>query len=135
MDSNSKLNPRIDKWLWAVRIFKTRTMAANACRKGKVLINGINAKPSHSVRIGETIEVEQPPITRTYQVTGLIEKRVSAGLAVDYVEETTPPQEIKKLRMMRRMSSTIVGVRDKGAGRPTKRERRAIDKLKKERED
>lgn len=135
MNSKRNLNPRIDKWLWAVRIFKTRTMAANACKKGKVRANGINAKPSYSVRIGEIIEVEQPPITRTYRVTGLIEKRVSAGLAVEHVEETTPPQEFKKLRMMRRMSSTIVGIRDKGAGRPTKRERRAIDKLKKEMED
>jgi ribosome-associated heat shock protein Hsp15 len=135
MNAKSNLNPRIDKWLWAVRIFKTRTMAANACKKGKVRVNGINVKPSHSVRIGEIIEVEQPPITRTYRVTGLIEKRVSASLAVDYVEETTPPQEIKRLRMMRGMTSTIVGVRDKGAGRPTKRERRAIDKLKKEMED
>jgi ribosome-associated heat shock protein Hsp15 len=126
MRSQKEFNPRIDKWLWAVRIFKTRTMAANACKKGKVRINGINAKSSHSVKIGDVIEVQNPPITRTYHVMGLAEKRMPAKLVPDFMEEVTPPQELNKLKMIRSASFSMVQGK-----RPSKKERRAIKKLKK----
>ncbi|MCP5107412.1 MAG: RNA-binding S4 domain-containing protein [bacterium] len=127
MSPQRELNPRIDKWLWAVRVFKTRNMAANACKKGKVLINGTDAKPSHTVKIGEEIEVKFPPISRTYKVLALAEKRMSAKLVPDFMEETTPPQEIKKLKMLHTIPAA--GLRDRGTGRPTKKERRDIEKL------
>ncbi len=126
MRSQKELNPRIDKWLYAVRIFKTRTIAANACKKGKVRINGIDAKSSHSVKVGDVIEVQNPPITRTYNVMGLAEKRMSAKVVPDFMEEVTPPQELKKLKMIRSASFSMVQWK-----RPTKKERRAIEKLKK----
>ncbi len=126
MSSQKEFNPRIDKWLWAVRVFKTRTMAANACKKGKVQINGINAKSSHPVKVGDVIEVKNSPITRTYNVLGLAEKRMSAKLVPDFMEEVTPPQELKKLKMIRSASFFMVQKR-----RPSKKERRAIEKLKK----
>jgi ribosome-associated heat shock protein Hsp15 len=118
---------RIDKWLWAVRVFKTRSMATNACKKGKVLIDDISAKPSRSVKIGEIIQVKNPPIMKTFKVKGPLGKRVSAKLAVQYVEDLTPEEEIEKLRLSR---SDFFGFREKGAGRPTKKERRILDKLK-----
>ena len=126
MSSQKEFNPRIDKWLWAVRIFKTRTMAANACKKGKVRLNNIDTKSSHPVKIGDVIEVQNPPITRTYNVMGLAEKRMSAKLVPDFMEEVTPPQELKKLKMFRSSSFSMLQQR-----RPTKKERRAIEKLKK----
>jgi len=115
---------RIDKWLWAVRIFKTRTIAAEEVRKHHVLINGQPVKPSHSVIIGEELDVRKPPIIRTYKVTGLIEKRVSATLAENYVTEITTKEELEKLQLQK---YNISGIRDKGTGRPTKKERREID--------
>lgn len=129
MESKNNVHIRIDKWLWAVRIFKTRNMAANACKKSKVLLNGRNVKPSHTVKIGDVIEVRGSIINRTFNVNGLLEKRVSAKIAVDYVEETTPPEEFKKLRVIKDMPFAF---REKGAGRPTKKDRRQIRRLKKE---
>jgi ribosome-associated heat shock protein Hsp15 len=127
MESKNNEHIRIDKWLWAVRIFKTRNMAANACKKSKVLLNGRNVKPSHAVKIGDVIEVRHSIITRTFNVNGLLEKRVSAKIAVDYVEETTPPEEFRKLRIIK---DTPFALREKGTGRPTKKDRREITRLK-----
>jgi ribosome-associated heat shock protein Hsp15 len=127
MEPKNNEHIRIDKWLWAVRIFKTRNMAANACKKSKVLLNGRNVKPSHSVKIGDVIEVRHSIITRTFNVNGLLEKRVSAKIAVEYVEEITPPEEFKKLRIIK---DTPFALREKGTGRPTKKERREITRLK-----
>lgn len=127
MESKNNEHIRIDKWLWAVRIFKTRNMAANACKKSKVLLNGSNVKPSHTVKIGDVIEVRHSIITRTFNVKGLLEKRVSAKIAVDYVEETTPPEEFKKLRVIR---DNPFAFREKGTGRPTKKDRREITRLR-----
>ena len=127
MNANNTIKPRMDKWLWAVRIFKTRSMAANACKKGRVTIDGMAVKPSYLVKTGETVEVKMPPITRTFSVTGLVEKRLSAALAANYVEETTPPQVFETLRLARINTPEI---RDRGAGRPTKKERRALERLK-----
>src|SRR5436190_23990333 len=107
---------RIDKWLWAVRLYKTRTLAADACRRGDVLVNEQPAKPSRDVRIGEIISAKTGHITRTVRVTGLIEKRVSAPVAAQNAEDLTPPEEYAKPRE-KDFSSGIV--RPKGAGRPT----------------
>lgn len=128
MDQKSDIKPRLDKWLWAVRVFKTRSMATDACKKGKIFINGIAAKPSHSVKIGEVIERRESMITRSFKVTGLLEKRVSAKVAVNYMEEVTPPEEFAKLELAR---TSMIAVRERGTGRPTKKERRDIEKLKK----
>jgi ribosome-associated heat shock protein Hsp15 len=126
MSSKKESNPRIDKWLWAVRIFKTRTIAAVACKKGKVTVNGITAKSSHSVKAGDVITVQHPPITRTYDVLAVSEKRMSAKLVPDFMLEVTPPQELRKLKAVH--STGFPGMPER---RPTKKERRVIEKLKK----
>jgi ribosome-associated heat shock protein Hsp15 len=115
---------RIDKWLWAVRIFKTRSIAIEEINKNRVLINGYPVKPSRLITIGEELEVKKPPIIRSYKVLGLIDKRVGAKLAPQYVEDITPVEELNKLELARYNRS---GVRDKGSGRPTKKERRDLD--------
>ncbi len=117
---------RIDKWLWAVRLFKTRSMSADACKKNRIIIDGNNVKPSHTVKPGEEIEIKGYPITRKFKVKGLIENRVSAKLAVEFVTEITSSEEIEKLKTIK---TDTVAFREKGTGRPTKRERRLIDML------
>lgn len=119
---------RIDKWLWAVRIFKTRNMAAEACKNNKISIRDNPVKPSHVVKIGEEIVYKGQYVSRSYLVKGLIEKRVSAKLAAENVEETTPPQELDKLK---NIHLEFTGFRPRGMGRPSKKDRRDIDKLKK----
>ena len=121
-------NLRIDKWLWAVRIFKTRSQAAEACKKGKVLIDDIQVKPSRVIKVGEIIYIKRPPLKYQYKVLGLLGKRQSAKIVLDYVEDITPEEEKVKLDMQR---FTGFELRDRGIGRPTKRERRLIDELKK----
>jgi ribosome-associated heat shock protein Hsp15 len=121
-------NLRIDKWLWAVRIFKTRSQAAEVCKKGKVLIDDIQVKPSRIIKIGEIIFLKNPPVIYSFLVKGLLGKRQSAKIVVDYVEDITPEEEKLKLDMKRFSGFEI---RDRGIGRPTKRERRLIDDLKK----
>ena len=116
---------RIDKWLWAVRIFKTRSQATEACRGGKVTIEGVQTKPSRIVKIGDIIFVRKLPVIYSFRVTGLIEKRVSSPLAIKNYEELTPEEELAKLKL----NETIFVRRDKGSGRPTKKERRTIDRI------
>lgn len=120
---------RIDKWLWAVRVFKTRNLATEACKNGKIMINGHPVKASHVVKIGEVIEYKSPPIIRTFQVTGLLHKRVSAKIAIDFVKELTPPEEFEKFKAFH---DDPLAFRPRGTGRPTKRERRHINNLKDE---
>ena len=120
-------NLRIDKWLWAVRIFKTRSLATNACKKDKVLINDQAVKPSRIVKLEDIIDVKMPPITRSYKVKGLLSKRMGAKYVVDYVQEITSEEELAKLEVLK---TDHFGRRPRGAGRPTKKERRIIDKLK-----
>lgn len=115
---------RIDKWLWAVRVFKTRSLATDACRNGRVTIAGQPVKPSREVRIGETIVVQKDEMTRTFKVLGLLEQRVGAPLAKQYVEDLTPPSEFEKKREPNYLPPMH---RPKGAGRPTKKDRRALD--------
>lgn len=120
---------RIDKWLWSVRIFKTRTMAANACKTGKVKIDGVNLKPAYMVQREETIQVKKDGFNLVYKVVDLIEKRVSATLAAPCYENLTPAEELNKFKNWY-LGNKPTEIRDKGAGRPTKRDRRMIDKHK-----
>jgi ribosome-associated heat shock protein Hsp15 len=116
---------RIDKWLWAVRIFKTRSQATAACRKGRVMIGHNPVKPSRVLKINDIVEVKRPPVNYSYRVKGLLAKRLSARRIVEYVENITPPEELNKLSQR----DTFFIKRDKGTGRPTKKERRVIERL------
>jgi len=124
---------RIDKWLWAVRVFKTRSLATEACRSGKVKIDGQVIKPSRDVKTGETIIVViNPHFTRTMKVLEKLTNRVAAKLVPQFAEDLTPPEEYEKLK---RLNEHAFVVRDRGIGRPTKKERRIIDKLRDNAED
>ena len=124
---------RIDQWLWAARLFKTRTLANQACRGGRVQICGATVKPSHQVRINDTVAVAQRPIVRLYLVKELAVKRVSAALARKLLEEITPASELEKLALFRKDPlSHIFALRPKGSGRPTKRERRDLEEMLRE---
>jgi ribosome-associated heat shock protein Hsp15 len=118
---------RIDKFLWSVRIYKTRSIASDECRKGRIIINDIQVKPSRTVIKNEIITVKKPPVIYSYRVIEPIENRVSAKLVEQFVEDLTPEEEKTKLNT--RLSTGIV-YRDKGTGRPTKKERRQIDRIK-----
>ena len=118
---------RIDKWLWAVRIFKTRSIAAEELKKHRVLINGQPVKPSRMVVVGEELDVRKPPIIRTYKVLGLLEKRVGAKLVSEYVVDITPQEELNKIELLH---MNVAGIRERGAGRPTKKERRDLEGFK-----
>ena len=115
---------RIDKWLWASRIFKTRSVAADACKNGRVTINGVNVKPSRNIKIGDTVSVKKPPITYSFRVLQCIEQRVGAKLVPQIYENITDPKQYELLEM-----SHISGFVDRarGTGRPTKKERRSLD--------
>lgn len=115
---------RIDKWLWAARIFKTRSIAADACKNGRVTINGINVKPSHTIKCGEVVCVKKPPITYSFKIIDCIEKRVGAKMLPAVLENVTDPKQYELLEMSR-ISGFID--RARGTGRPTKKDRRALD--------
>lgn len=117
---------RIDKWLWATRIFKTRSMAAAACKKGQVSMNGAQLKPSRTVKPGDIVDVRKPPVTYSFKVKQTIEKRVGAKLIPEILENVTPPEQYELLEMNR--ISGFVN-RAKGTGRPTKKERRSLDEF------
>ena len=114
---------RIDKWLWATRIFKTRTIASDACKKGRVTINGQNVKPSHGIRVGQVVDVRKPPVTYSFEVLWLIENRVGAKLVPDYLKNVTRRDQLELLEMVK--ISGFVN-RQKGLGRPTKKEGREL---------
>ena len=115
---------RIDKWLWAVRLYKTRSLASEECKKGKVMINGMNVKPSREIKEGETIQLRRPPITRSYKVLALVENRMAAKMVPEFMVETTPASE---LEILEEMKNRNIDNRDRGTGRPTKKERRDLD--------
>lgn len=117
-------NVRVDKWLWAVRIFKTRSQATEACRKGHVSIGNLPVKPSRTIHPGEIVQVRKPPLVRSFKVLELAEKRMSAKMAAGYMEDVTPPEELEVIEMQKKMRWIT---RDKGTGRPTKKERRDLD--------
>jgi ribosome-associated heat shock protein Hsp15 len=116
---------RIDKFLWSVRVFKTRSMATEACKNGRILIDGIQVKPSRVVRVDDIILVRKPPVLYTYRVINLLDNRVSAQRVPGFIEDMTSAEEISKLKI----SDTVFYSRQKGSGRPTKKERRTLDRM------
>ena len=123
-DTNSISIARIDKWLWAARIFKTRSVAVDAIKNGRVTIDGMNVKPSRTIKEGDIISVKKPPITFSFRVLKPIEMRVGAKLLPEIYENVRPKEQYELLEMSR-ISHFID--RQKGTGRPTKKERRALD--------
>ena len=117
---------RIDKYLWAVRVYKTRSLASEACRKGRVMIDEMPAKPSRTVKTGEVIQVKKMPIVYSYRILDPIEKRVGAKIVDNYVKNITPEEELQKLELQ----DDFFIKRNRGAGRPTKKERRLLDDLR-----
>lgn len=122
----AKSEVRIDKWLWAVRVFKTRTVASDACKKGRVMLGDAVAKPSRTVKVGDIVKVRKPPVTYSFKVLGLTENRLGAKLVPEYMENVTPRSELDLLDVVR-ISGFID--RRKGLGRPTKREGRELSRF------
>ncbi len=117
---------RIDKWMWAVRIFKTRTIAVEACKKNRVMINGVNVKPSRMLKAGEIVQVRKPPITYSFKALALTERRMGAKLVPEYLENVTTPDQYEILEM-NRISGFVD--RARGMGRPTKKDRRELEQF------
>ena len=117
---------RLDKWLWAVRLFKTRSLASDACRAGSVAVNELPAKPGRDVHAGETVTVKQGLVLRTLRVVGVPRSRVGAKLVANFCTDLTPKEELDKGR---ERSVQQILAREKGSGRPTKRDRRLLDDL------
>jgi ribosome-associated heat shock protein Hsp15 len=117
---------RIDKFLWSVRIYKTRSIASEACRRGRIVINDIQVKPSRCVVRDEIITVKKLPVVYTYRIIQPVENRVSAKIVNNYIEDLTPEQEKIKLDIRH---AGFSGYRERGSGRPTKKERRSLDRL------
>jgi len=115
---------RIDKWLWATRIFKTRTIALEECKKNRVIVNDTPAKPSRTVKAGDIVQVRKPPVTYSFKVLDLTSNRVSAKLVPQFLENITPPEQYEILELQK-----ISGFVDRarGTGRPTKKERRELE--------
>jgi ribosome-associated heat shock protein Hsp15 len=116
------MTARVDSWLWAVRVYRTRSAATAACKAGHVRIDGVRVKPSQQVRVGQEVRAFTEGGTRILVARELIQKRVSAAIAATCVEDLTPPPPPKEERV-------LVAVRERGAGRPTKRDRRELDRL------
>lgn len=119
---------RLDQWLWAVRLYKSRSLAVEAIRSGRVTVNGAPTKPAHETKPGEVVVAQMPFIARTLRVLGLPGSRVGAKLVSEYAEELTPAEEFAQARERARRP----GMRPPGSGRPTKRERRDLDELREE---
>lgn len=117
---------RADKFLWAVRIYKTRAIAAEACKKGKVQISGMNIKASREIKAGDILQVKKTPVNYSYEVVSIPKNRVSAKIVGDFILDKTPEDEILKLSA----SDSFFIQRDRGTGRPTKKDRRIIDNLR-----
>ena len=117
---------RIDKWLWAVRVFKTRTIAAEACKKGRVLIENNSVKPARMIRIGDIVQVKKPPVTYSFKVIDISQKRMGAKLVSNFMENVTPSEEYEILEM-NKLSGFVD--RQRGTGRPTKKDRRDLEQF------
>lgn len=117
---------RIDKYLWSIRVYKTRSEATDACKGGKIRLNGGDVKPSKTVKVGDVLVARKGPVTYTYRILQLIDKRQGAKLVPNYAENLTPPEELDKLRAP---VETFFLKRDRGTGRPTKKDRRQMDSL------
>ena len=124
MAKEVKEEVRIDKWMWAVRLFKTRTLAAEACKKGHVMIGGNSQKASKRIRVVDVVQIKRAPITYSFKVLALSENRMGAKLVPEFMENVTPQDQIEILELSRYTSN---GQRDRGAGRPTKKDRRDIN--------
>jgi ribosome-associated heat shock protein Hsp15 len=118
---------RIDKYLWAIRLYKTRTLASDACKAGRVKLDSKNIKASHEVKLGETYQVSKGIERKVIRVTGLLENRVDAKKAIDFYLDITP---VEQTQAFKSMFQAPILKRDRGTGRPTKRDRREIDELK-----
>jgi ribosome-associated heat shock protein Hsp15 len=116
---------RIDKWLWAMRLFKTRSLATEACKKGRIIIRGNEVKPSHEVKPGEMVFVRKLPVIYTVKILALTQNRLPAQKVKEYMEDLTSPEELEKLKI----KDGAFFIRDKGTGRPTKKERRLLDDI------
>ena len=117
---------RIDKWMWATRIFKSRSIAVEACKKNRVMINNTVVKPSRMIRIGDVVQVRKPPVVYSFKVLALTERRMGAKLVPEYLENVTPPEQYQILEL-NKISGFID--RAKGTGRPTKKDRRSLDEF------
>lgn len=126
MAETEKNEVRLDKWLWAVRLFKTRTIAIEACKKGRVSIKGMPVKASRMIKIGDIIEVRKPPVTYSFEVLQLSERRMGAKLVPDFMKNVTDPSQLEILELTR--LSGYEG-RVRGTGRPTKKERRDLEQF------
>ena len=115
---------RVDKFLWAMRIYKTRSIAADACKNGRISMGGVQLKPSRTFKIGDTFNVRKGPITYTYKILQLTENRLGAKLVPEYILDCTSPQQLELLELARMAGN---GARDRGLGRPTKKYRRDIE--------
>ena len=115
---------RVDKFLWAMRIYKTRSIAADACKNGRITMSGVQLKPSRTFKIGDTFSVRKGPITYTYKVLQLTENRLGAKLVPEYLLDCTPKEQLELLELARMAGN---GTRDRGLGRPTKKDRRDIE--------
>jgi len=118
---------RIDKYLWAIRIFKTRTLASDACKAGRVKLDNQNIKPSHEVKVGETYQISKGIDRKVLKVTGLLESRADAKTVINFYQDITP---VEQTQAFKSMFHAPLLTRDRGTGRPTKRDRREIDELK-----
>ena len=114
----------VDKYLWAMRIYKTRSIAADACKNGRITLNGVQLKPSRTFKVGDTFNVRKGPVTYTYRVLQPIENRLGAKLVPEYIQDCTSPQQLEILELARLAGN---GGRDRGTGRPTKKDRREIE--------
>ncbi|MDR0796233.1 MAG: RNA-binding S4 domain-containing protein [Tannerella sp.] len=117
---------RIDKFMWATRMFKTRTIAIEACKKNRISIGGVNVKPSRMIKTGDILQIRKPPITFSFKVLALVENRMGAKLIPDYIENITPPDQYELLEM-KKISGFVD--RAQGLGRPTKKERRDLEQF------
>lgn len=117
---------RIDKFLWAVRLFKTRSIAAEACKKGRVTMHNMSVKSSRIIKIGDEIDIRVPPITRKFKVLDVAEKRMGAKLTPGFIKDITTPDQLEMLELARLASNAN---RDRGMGRPTKKDRRDLERL------
>lgn len=126
MAETEKNEVRLDKWLWAVRLFKTRTIAIEACKKGRVSIKGMPVKASRMIKIGDIIEVRKPPVTYSFEVLQISERRMGAKLVPDFMKNVTDPSQLEILELTR--LSGYEG-RARGTGRPTKKERRDLEQF------
>ena len=115
---------RVDKWLWAVRLFKTRSLASEACKKGKILVNNVPVKPSRTIKVGDVVGVKFNPVLYSFKVLALLQNRINAKLVPEYREDVTTPDQLQLIELGKIAAQTG---RERGAGRPTKKERREID--------